>query len=34
MGTSDMEANASGRERLRTLVSRLTDEELALPAGV
>jgi hypothetical protein len=28
-----IDANAKGRERLRALVSRLTDEELALPVG-
>ncbi len=33
METSDFQVNTAGRERLRSLVSRLTDEELALPAG-
>lgn len=33
MSTSYIEANAKGRERLRALVSRLTDEELTLQAG-
>ncbi len=28
-----LEANKKGRERLRILASRLTDEQLALPAG-
>jgi DinB superfamily len=30
---SNVEANANGRERMRALVSRLSDEELAQPAG-
>ena len=30
---SDIEANAKGRERLQALVSRLSDEDLAQPAG-
>jgi hypothetical protein len=33
MTISYIEANTKGRERLCTLVSRLTDEELDLPAG-
>ena len=33
MSMNAIEANAKGRERLRTLVSKLTEEELALPAG-